>query len=410
MDNRFTPLEGDEVLSVDESVQIFIGHRTFRAGELMVMLTQHLVAQGVVAADRDGWFAPEGVACEALRFGSNGWHKGRVRLNLEFCPDEAIADLTAFTGTTEDTAPPADIPPIPAVAPVTPEPAIPEVVIPEAVIPETEVPIADVSVAVADEPMIEDEIEPVFVEETVFVDDEATSELDLGENLLANTEDEAIGDIFEDAPVDLSQDDAAESAGSSLVDQMVDDLVDDDDIDGETEDIFASAPIDLSDESAADDLFGESTTDTDDVFGGAVDELPDSEVNPFVETPEEDALSGLLDDADDIFADAPTDMSTPVGGLDDDDDPFATRDDDVDDIFGGDGELDLGGADATTELAVEDAEDLFGDDNDDAIDWGLDDEDETPLAANQGAASKSADGEEDDSVFADIWNDIDEMA
>ena len=41
--------------------------------------------------EKNGWFSPEGIDCEALRFGANGWQKGRIRLCLEFCPDEATA-------------------------------------------------------------------------------------------------------------------------------------------------------------------------------------------------------------------------------------------------------------------------------------------------------------------------------
>lgn len=89
MDNRFEPLATGEVLSVDESVQILIGHRTFRAGEFSEALkTQIEYGISGWTSDKDAWFSEEGIACEVLRFSSRGWQKGKVRIRLEFCPQE----------------------------------------------------------------------------------------------------------------------------------------------------------------------------------------------------------------------------------------------------------------------------------------------------------------------------------
>jgi hypothetical protein len=33
------------------------------------------------------WFA-NGITGQVLKYGANGWQKGKVRISLEFCPDE----------------------------------------------------------------------------------------------------------------------------------------------------------------------------------------------------------------------------------------------------------------------------------------------------------------------------------
>ncbi|WP_310487483.1 KGK domain-containing protein [Chamaesiphon sp. VAR_69_metabat_338] len=89
MQDRFESLESGEVISVQNDTQVLSGHRTFRVGELNESLENHL--KSAIAnwnEAHNGWFKPEGVECEALRFGSQGWQKGRIRLCLEFCPDE----------------------------------------------------------------------------------------------------------------------------------------------------------------------------------------------------------------------------------------------------------------------------------------------------------------------------------
>jgi hypothetical protein len=89
MPDRFESLESGEVISVQHDSQVLSGHRTFRVGELNESLESHLKsAISNWNEAHNGWFTPEGVECEALRFGSQGWQKGRIRLCLEFCPDE----------------------------------------------------------------------------------------------------------------------------------------------------------------------------------------------------------------------------------------------------------------------------------------------------------------------------------
>jgi hypothetical protein len=89
MNDRFEPLESGEVISVQHEAQVLSGHRTFRAGELSDAIKNYLEnAIGGWSEEKNGWFTTKGIDCEALRFGSNGWQKGRIRLCLEFCPDE----------------------------------------------------------------------------------------------------------------------------------------------------------------------------------------------------------------------------------------------------------------------------------------------------------------------------------
>ena len=89
MDNRFEPLATGEVLSIDESALFLIGHRTFRVGELAEALRMQL-EYGISgwSQEKDAWFNEDGISCEVLRFTAQGWQKGRVRINLEFCPQQ----------------------------------------------------------------------------------------------------------------------------------------------------------------------------------------------------------------------------------------------------------------------------------------------------------------------------------
>jgi hypothetical protein len=89
MPDRFEPLEDGEVISVQHDTQVLSGHRTFRVGELNNAIKSQL--ESTIpdwSEEKNGWFNARGIDCEALRFGSNGWQKGRIRFCLEFCPDE----------------------------------------------------------------------------------------------------------------------------------------------------------------------------------------------------------------------------------------------------------------------------------------------------------------------------------
>lgn len=111
MHDRFESLESGEVISVQHDTQVLGGHRTFRVGELSEAIESHLKkAIENWNEEHNGWFKPQGSECEALRFGSKGWQKGRIRLCLEFCPDEPHPPAAAI-GTS-----------VPAPAHLSPEP------------------------------------------------------------------------------------------------------------------------------------------------------------------------------------------------------------------------------------------------------------------------------------------------
>ncbi len=97
MNDRFEPLNRGEVVSVEQETQVLNGQRTFKVDEFNAAIEAHL--QKAIAgwnADASAWLSLEGVACEAFRFNSSGWQKGRIRLSLEFCPDEQQAQLGAL--------------------------------------------------------------------------------------------------------------------------------------------------------------------------------------------------------------------------------------------------------------------------------------------------------------------------
>jgi hypothetical protein len=89
MSDRFESLEGGEVVSIQHEAQVLSGHRTFRTGELNDTIKSY-VANAIAgwSEEQNDWFTDRGIDCEALRFGSKGWQKGRIRVCLEFCPDE----------------------------------------------------------------------------------------------------------------------------------------------------------------------------------------------------------------------------------------------------------------------------------------------------------------------------------
>jgi hypothetical protein len=87
MNEQFEPLDNDEVLFVSVG-RVLMPNPTFKVGEFLDGLAQAVSdREGDWTDDNEGWFG-DGLVCEALRFASKGWQRGRVRLRLEFCPDE----------------------------------------------------------------------------------------------------------------------------------------------------------------------------------------------------------------------------------------------------------------------------------------------------------------------------------
>ncbi len=96
MDKQYKPLNSGEVLSINEAVQFLIGHSTFRSGEFLKAFKEQLLEYNIggLTEDKGTWFTDDGIECEVLKFGSSGWQRGRVRINLEFCPDEDGQETT----------------------------------------------------------------------------------------------------------------------------------------------------------------------------------------------------------------------------------------------------------------------------------------------------------------------------
>jgi hypothetical protein len=84
-DLEFRVLSNDEVLFI-QAGRVLMSNPTFKVGEFLDALAQ-LVSEREDdwSEDNEGWFG-EGLDCEALRFGNQGWQRGRVRIRLEFCP------------------------------------------------------------------------------------------------------------------------------------------------------------------------------------------------------------------------------------------------------------------------------------------------------------------------------------
>ncbi len=98
MTDRFESLEHGEVISVQQETQVLSGQKTFRVGEISDAIRGHL--EKAIAdwnEHNNDWFSSQGIDCEALRFGANGWEKGRIRVCLEFCPDPSNPPAQSIT-------------------------------------------------------------------------------------------------------------------------------------------------------------------------------------------------------------------------------------------------------------------------------------------------------------------------
>ena len=78
-------LDKNDVLSIARPQQgwVVIGDRAFKAADFLAEMKRCLPGDGKA---REMLFG-DGLECEVLKPGSN-WQKGKVKLCLEFCPDE----------------------------------------------------------------------------------------------------------------------------------------------------------------------------------------------------------------------------------------------------------------------------------------------------------------------------------
>jgi len=97
MSNNFNQLEREDVVSV-YSGQIFVNSRTFTVSEFITALMQiHKQKLGELTEDKEQWFR-EGLDCKILKPGAKSWQRGKVRISLEFEPEELEVTETFENG------------------------------------------------------------------------------------------------------------------------------------------------------------------------------------------------------------------------------------------------------------------------------------------------------------------------
>jgi hypothetical protein len=84
MHNQFEPLNYNEVVSVDtESFGNLDLPNTFKVVQLLTAIKEYIDFQ-----ETEEQLFEKGIDCEVLKFGTQGWRKGKVRLTLEFSPEQ----------------------------------------------------------------------------------------------------------------------------------------------------------------------------------------------------------------------------------------------------------------------------------------------------------------------------------
>jgi hypothetical protein len=88
MNNNFKALERLEIVSVESSEKILLKQPTYKVNEFLEELINLIKRYEGFTEAKMNWFT-EGISCEVLKLDGKGWRKGKIRLALEFCPDEA---------------------------------------------------------------------------------------------------------------------------------------------------------------------------------------------------------------------------------------------------------------------------------------------------------------------------------
>lgn len=93
MNNNFERLESDDVISVNSN-RILVNNPTFIVSEFRAALREMTLSYlKSLYKEQEGWFG-EGINCKILKPGAKGWQKAKVRISLEFCPDEPDVEET----------------------------------------------------------------------------------------------------------------------------------------------------------------------------------------------------------------------------------------------------------------------------------------------------------------------------
>jgi hypothetical protein len=87
MNQNFKGLDIEDVISVYEG-NIFIGSKTFTVDEFMAAMRQsNKNYLGEATDEKQKWFSG-GLDCKLLKPGAKTWQRGKVRIRLEFCPED----------------------------------------------------------------------------------------------------------------------------------------------------------------------------------------------------------------------------------------------------------------------------------------------------------------------------------
>jgi hypothetical protein len=111
--NKFKALQQDEIVSLaEDALSILIAHPTFKVSEFIKAIINLIINYDDVLSDsvsntrrRDkkeanAWWN-EGIQCQVLTHEGKGWQNGKVRLTLEFCPDEPEIEETSTSNRLE---------------------------------------------------------------------------------------------------------------------------------------------------------------------------------------------------------------------------------------------------------------------------------------------------------------------
>lgn len=87
MNQPFKSVDTDDVVSVYAS-QIFLTSKTFTNSEFVTAIFQSTKKSlGELTQEQQSWFG-EGLDCKLLKPGAKSWQRGKVRITLEFCPED----------------------------------------------------------------------------------------------------------------------------------------------------------------------------------------------------------------------------------------------------------------------------------------------------------------------------------
>lgn len=84
MNSEFEPLNHNDVVSVNpDTFRNLDISNTFKIVQLLEALGEYFHTDTNEAA-----LFSNGLECEVLKPGTKGWQKGKVRISLQFCPDQ----------------------------------------------------------------------------------------------------------------------------------------------------------------------------------------------------------------------------------------------------------------------------------------------------------------------------------